>query len=173
MSTQAMLKEIEAFSRKLLSKQKNNKHQNEDKNDTDNRYPYPKFKTTFWEEPKYNPFLRTKDQQYCFNYAEKEQAEHWQQGGHIFGNDERLVVEPPNVLRGPMMRKEVKHCFEKGEKYYRRTREINPLQRAKMYTRPRDRKIFDVEANPLPPAPTAYNAYQDMWITKPVCGVIK
>lgn len=100
---------------------------------------YPSFKTTFWEEPKYNPALSQTSQEYECTSHLQEASSHWGTHGHHFDLEKRFIPPKPANERGPRKREEYPHFFESGQKYYGRKREILPLLRAKIYTRPLDR----------------------------------
>lgn len=100
---------------------------------------YPPFKKTFWEEPKYNPSLSQTSQEYEFPAHIKEESSHWHQHGHIWDTEKRFIPPKPKNETGPIKSEEYPHYFENGQKYFGRKREILPLLRAKVYTRPLDR----------------------------------
>jgi hypothetical protein len=100
---------------------------------------YPSFKKTFWEEPRYNPSLSQADQEYGFPAHTKEESAHWSSKGHIWDIERRFIPPKPLNETGPIKRNEYSQFFENGQKYFGRKREILPLLRAKIYTRPLDR----------------------------------
>lgn len=100
---------------------------------------YPSFKKTFWEESRYNPAISQTSQEYEFTSHIQEESSHWGGHGHHFDTEKRFIPPKPTSERGPRKREEYPHFFESGQKYYGRKREILPLLRAKIYTRPLDR----------------------------------
>jgi hypothetical protein len=110
---------------------------------------YPSFKTTFWEEPRYNPSLSQASQEYGFPAHIKEESAHWSSRGHIWDIEQRFISPKPQNESGPVKRNEYPNFFENGQKYFGRKREILPLLRAKIYTRPLDRCDEEVQKVPF------------------------
>jgi hypothetical protein len=106
---------------------------------------YPPFKTTFWEEPRYNPALSQADQECGFNAHHQEESSHWHAHGHLWAIEKRFIPSRPQNETGPTKREEYPQFYENGQKYYGRKREILPLLRAKIYTRPLDRCDEEVQ----------------------------
>jgi hypothetical protein len=106
---------------------------------------YPAFKKTFWEEPKYNPALSQTAQEYEFEAHHQEESSHWHSRGHLWDIKKRFIPPKPQNETGPIKREEYPRFFENGQKYFGRKREILPLLRAKIYTRPLDRCDEEVQ----------------------------
>lgn len=101
---------------------------------------YNRFRTTFWEEPLYNPEILHGHINHAHEYLEKEQHRAWDrpQPKWSLSSDVRFrdnVYTNP----GPQKPERFPNCFEKPHKYWGRQRKINPFARAKVYTRPNDR----------------------------------
>lgn len=134
---------------------------------------YPPFKKTFWEEPKYNPSLSQTSQEYEFPAHIKEESSHWHQHGHIWDTEKRFIQPKPKNEIGPIKSEEYPHYFENGQKYFGRKREILPLLRAKVYTRPLDRcdeNIVKMNRAPSNIGPGSYDI-GDYWQPKSYSSV--
>ena len=101
---------------------------------------YNRFRTTFWEEPLYNPEIAHGHINHAHDYLEKEQKKAWTGRGHQWSlSSDVRFRDNAYINPGPQKPERFPHCFEKPHKYWGRERKINPYARAKVYTRPNDR----------------------------------
>jgi hypothetical protein len=105
---------------------------------------YPQFRTTFWEESQFNPSIANTSQSYEYEAHIGEETSHWSAKGHIWDTQKRWVEPRPQNETGPIKRTEYLHFFENGQKYFGRNRQLLPYVRAKVYTRPLDRRDEEI-----------------------------
>lgn len=142
--------------------------------------PVKPFRTIFYEEPKHHPPIGNTHMCYEMDAQIKEREKYWKKAGtSVYKSSEMRIGKTPKELAiGHEKPAEFPKVFEKPDKVFGRTRELNPFRNAKKYTKPHYplHEVVDPRGDPKGRVltPWSYNPYNDPWgeKSKPVCGVV-
>jgi hypothetical protein len=102
---------------------------------------YPRFRKIYWEEGRFNPQINHGHiATHSHDYLQKEGATAWSHTGHRWSlSSDVRFKEDAYIKTGPQKAANIPHVFETAHKVWGRERKINPYERAKVYSRPKDR----------------------------------